>query len=95
MGLWGMVMGGLIFAQWRRLLEQTEMVIFIGVGLGLFWFLPFLSRFSLLGSLAAALQLPSFAVVMILGVGGAIAMVAITSLFLLILRLLFGLLSRS
>ena len=95
MGLWGMVMGGAIFAQLKRWLEQTEMIIFVGVALGAFWFLPFLSQLSVLSTLGTALQLPTFAVVIILGFGGAIAMVAITSLFLLILRLLFGLLSRS
>jgi serine/threonine-protein kinase len=93
-GIWGMGMGGLIFAQLKRWLEQTEMVILIAVCLGAFWGLPFLNQLSLLTRLGTALQLPSLAVVLILGLGGAIAVVAITSLFLLILRLLFGLLSR-
>jgi len=94
-GVWGMVMGGLVLAQLKRWVEQTEMIIFTGACLGAFWALPFLSSLSLLGALATALQLPTFAVVVILGMGGAIAAVAVTSLFLLILRLLFSLLSRS
>ncbi|MEB3226961.1 MAG: serine/threonine-protein kinase [Synechocystis sp.] len=94
-GVWGMTLGGLIFAQVKRWLEQTEMMILMAVCVGAFWGLPFLKGLSLLSTLGAALQLPPLGVVIILGVSGAIAMVAITSLFLLILRLLFSLLARS
>jgi hypothetical protein len=90
-----MTLGGLIFAQVKRWLEQTEMMILMAVCVGAFWGLPFLRELSLLTTLGTALQLPPLGGVMILGVSGAIALIAITSLFLLILRLLFSLLARS
>jgi serine/threonine-protein kinase len=42
MGLWGMMTGGLIFAQWGRIIEKLEMLVITGISTVLFWFLPLL-----------------------------------------------------
>ncbi len=89
-GLWGMVMGVLIFAQLNRWVEQVESLILVGIGLGAFWFLPGLSRLPLLVSLGDRLTLPVFFVIVGSAFAGAFAVIAVTALFILILKLLFA-----
>lgn len=74
-GLWGMSLGGLIFGQYRRIIEKIDLPIIAGITLGLVLLLSFLRSF------------PSEIVVVISILGGAGA-IAATALFLLIYRLL-------
>jgi serine/threonine protein kinase len=77
-GLWGAIVGGLIFAQYRRVIEKADLLIIAGITLGLIYWLPFL-RGSLEFSLVAG------AAVLV----GTTAIAAIT-----IFRLIYNLLSR-
>ncbi|QDZ41106.1 protein kinase [Euhalothece natronophila Z-M001] len=43
-GLWGMTMGGLIYAQWKRWIEKFDLLILGGMTLGLVIFIPPLSN---------------------------------------------------
>ncbi len=93
-GIWGMVTGLIILAQFRKWLETFEMLSLNGFTIVAFIFLPAFSSFPQIASLATALDLPKFATVMILGGAGAIAVVVTVALFLLILKLLFALLAK-
>ncbi|HEY9300118.1 MAG TPA: serine/threonine protein kinase, partial [Phormidium sp.] len=39
MGLWGIVLGGLIFAQNRQIIQRSNLLIIAGVTLALVWFI--------------------------------------------------------
>ncbi|MGB8690814.1 MAG: protein kinase [Microcoleus sp.] len=83
MGLLGMIMGGLIYAQYRRSIEQTEMLI-IGAGtLALLVFFPALRS-------AATMIYPGEPIAGVLFVGwlAALGAIAATAIFRLIYKLL-------
>jgi len=84
-GLLGMIVGGLIYAQYRRTIEQTEMLI-IGAGtFALLWFFPALH--------AAVTIYPNSPIVGVLFVGclGALGAIAATAIFRLIYKALSNL----
>jgi len=95
MGLWGMMTGGLIFAQWGRIIEKLEMLVITGVSTVLFWFLPILylktplvtSLFLSLSQSFPMLSTPFWGVI-VLASFGALGLVAILSLFRLVYQLL-------
>ncbi|MGQ4649882.1 protein kinase domain-containing protein [Lyngbya aestuarii] len=78
-GLWGMIMGGLIFAQLRRLIEKIDLLIIAGITLAVVLFIP------------ALRELPSVDVAVIAILAGAGA-IAVTALFRLVYHLLSRLL---
>ena len=80
MGLWGMVLGGLIFAQYRRLIEKIDLVIIGGISLALLVFIPVLR-----GTV-------SIQWVLIISILVAAAAIAVMAFFQLIYRLLSRLL---
>ena len=82
MGLWGMILGGLIFAQYRRLIEKIDLVIIAGISLGLVLFVPVLHQ-----SLVAQ-PMPSIQLAIVLAVLAAAATMAVTAIFRLIHLLL-------
>ncbi|MGL5804593.1 MAG: protein kinase domain-containing protein, partial [Xenococcaceae cyanobacterium] len=77
-GLWGAIVGGLIFAQYRRVIEKVDLLIIAGITLGLIYWLPFLR-----GSLEFTLIAGTAVLV------GTAAIATIT-----IFRLIYNLLSR-
>ena len=77
-GLWGMIMGGLIFAEFRRIIEKFDFLIIAGITLCLMFFIPALQPGIPLGTAGAVAVLASAAAI------------AITALF----RLVYLLLSR-
>lgn len=82
-GLLGMIVAGLIYGQYRRAIEQTEMLI-IGAGtVALLWFFPVLQT-------AAVAIYPNSAITGVLFVGwlGALGAIAGTAIFRLIYKLL-------
>ena len=82
-GLLGMIVGGLIYGQYRRAIEQTEMLI-IGAGtVALLWFFPALQT-------AALAIYPNSPITGVLFVGwlGALGAIAGTAIFRLIYKLL-------
>ena len=82
-GLLGMIVAGLIYGQYRRAIEQTEMLI-IGAGtLALLWFFPALQT-------AALAIYPNSPIASVLFVGwlGALGAIAGTAIFRLIYKLL-------
>jgi serine/threonine-protein kinase len=82
-GLLGMIVGGLIYGQYRRAIEQTEMLI-IGAGtLAMLWFFPALRS-------AATMIYPGTPIAGVLFVGwlGALGAIAATAIFRLIYKLL-------
>ncbi|MGK7874574.1 MAG: protein kinase [Xenococcaceae cyanobacterium] len=83
MGLWGMSLGGLIFAQYRRIIEKVDLLIIAGISSGLVWFVPALHK------LLVANNLEVFFVIVLAIFAGAAA-IAVTALF----RLIYQLLSR-
>ncbi|MEG3843921.1 serine/threonine-protein kinase [Microcoleus sp. herbarium14] len=83
MGLLGMIVGGLIYGQYRRAIEQTEMLT-IGAGtLALLWFFPVL-RATATGIYAGS----PIAGVLFVGWLGALGAIAATAIFRLIYKLL-------
>ncbi|HBB33152.1 MAG TPA: serine/threonine protein kinase [Cyanobacteria bacterium UBA8803] len=78
MGLWGMIMGGMIFAQFRRIIEKFDFLIIAGISLSLVVFFQ---------GLRAGFPVPSVLALSVLAGAGAIA---VTALF----RLIYLLLSR-
>ncbi|NEO38606.1 MAG: serine/threonine protein kinase [Moorea sp. SIOASIH] len=76
--LWGMSLGGLIYAQYRRFIEKIDLVIIGGISLGLLILFPVLR-------VQQSIQL-----VIIISVLAAAAAIALTALF----RLVYQLLSR-
>ncbi len=97
MGLWGMATGGMIFAQWRRVIERWDLVIIAGLSSLPFWFLGWLAqRVGLVTTIQTTLaqtfpflNSPFFGVLAIALFAG-LVLVAIMSLF----RLIYQLLSR-
>jgi serine/threonine-protein kinase len=95
MGLWGMMTGGLIFAQWGRIIEKLEMLVITGISTVLFWFLPLLylktplvtSLFLSLSQSFPMLSTPFWGVI-VMASFGALGLVAILSLFRLVYQLL-------
>ena len=82
-GLLGMIVGGLIYGQYRRAIEQTEMLI-IGAGtLAMLWFFPALRS-------AATMIYPGAPITGVLFVGwlAALGAIAATAIFRLIYKLL-------
>lgn len=75
-GLLGMIMGGLIFAQYRRIIEGKDLLILIGLTLAVIRFAPGLKEYWLIHK------------VLILATLTAAAAVAITALFRLVYKLL-------
>ncbi|AFZ12972.1 serine/threonine protein kinase [Crinalium epipsammum PCC 9333] len=73
-GIWGMIMGGLIFAQFRRIIEKVDLLIIAAITMGVVWFL--------LRSLVAINLL------LLIPILAAAAVVAITVIFRLIYQLL-------
>ena len=78
MGIWGMILGGLIYIQSRRWIEKTDLLIVAGITLAMVLFFPFL-RYSL-----------AIEIVLVVSILAGASMVAIIALF----RLIYGLLSR-
>lgn len=81
MGLWGMSLGVLIFAQLRRIIEKVDLIIIAGISLGLVWFIPALHKILLTYNLELVF-------VVVLAALAVVVAIAITSLFLLIYKLL-------
>ncbi|MCL1464378.1 protein kinase domain-containing protein [Argonema galeatum] len=75
-GLGMLILGGLIFAQYRRTIEKVDLLIIGGIGFAIVWFLPFLR---------AGLAFPDF---VILVIGAGLLAIAVTALFRLIYKLL-------
>ncbi|MBE9095974.1 serine/threonine-protein kinase [Tychonema sp. LEGE 07203] len=82
-GLLGAIVGGLIYAQYRRAIEQTEMLIVGAATLAVLWFFPALQK-------AATMIYPGSPIVGVLFVGclGALGAIAATAIFRLIYKLL-------
>jgi serine/threonine-protein kinase len=76
MGIWGMVLGGLIFAQIRRLIEKVDLLIIAAISIALIFFLPILQ-----GKLGIEL-------ILIFASMSAAAAIAITAIFKLIYQIL-------
>lgn len=93
-GVVGMALGGLIFGQSRGWIEALEMAIITALTLTAFWFLPVLHRLPVIalvqGPLVAvnALFQNAFFVVVVMAFFTALGLVAVTTLFLLVYRLL-------
>ncbi len=81
-GLLGMIVGGLIFGQYRRAIEQTEMLIISAGTLAVLWFFPALR--------AAVTIYPNSPITGVLFVGwlAALGAIAATAIFRLIYKLL-------
>ena len=82
-GLWGASLGGLIFAQYRRLIEKIDLLIIAGISFVLVWFIPPLHR------ILSIFNLP-LSLLIVFAVLAAAATVAIATIF----RLVYGLLSK-
>ncbi|MEG4281049.1 protein kinase [Microcoleus sp. MON1_C1] len=82
-GLLGMIVAGLIYGQYRRAIEQTEMLIIGGGTVALLWFFPALQT-------AALAIYPNSPITGVLFVGwlGALGAIAGTAIFRLIYKLL-------
>ena len=91
-GLWGVIMGLLIFGQFKRWVELSESGIIIVLLILGVQFVPALSRLTLITMSMTQLALPKIAVIAGLGITGALMAITITTLFILVLKLLFGLL---
>jgi serine/threonine protein kinase len=78
-GLWGMILGGLIFAEFRRIIEKFDFLIIGGITLGVVVFLPFLHN-----------SIPNISYIFVLPLLAAAGAIASTALF----RLIYLLLSR-
>jgi serine/threonine-protein kinase len=77
-GIWGAILGGLIFAQARRIIEKVDLIILSGITVTVIFFLPFLQ---------GGLGLQSVLIIAAIAGAGAIA---VTACF----RLIYQLLSR-
>ncbi|HEY9876730.1 MAG TPA: serine/threonine-protein kinase [Candidatus Obscuribacterales bacterium] len=80
MGIWGMIMGGLIFAQFRRLIEKVDLLIIAGITLALVLFIPPLHN-----------NFPIDFVIMV-GILAGAGTVCVTALFRLVYKLLSNIL---
>ncbi|TVQ57919.1 MAG: serine/threonine protein kinase [Spirulina sp. DLM2.Bin59] len=91
-GLWGMAMGGLIYSQFRRLLEKWDFAILAVITVVLLNFVPWLNRSEALGAVLGGLGLSGLMGYLFLAVFAAAIVVLITALFRLIYQLLTSLL---
>ncbi|MEM9541443.1 MAG: serine/threonine-protein kinase [Cyanobacteria bacterium P01_E01_bin.42] len=87
-GLLGMSLGGLIFAQSRRIIEKWDFLIFGGITFALVAFIRVFHRNAALQELLGTLIQPQFIGIFALAVFAGAAAVAITALFLLIYKTL-------
>lgn len=94
LGILGMVVAGIILAQFKRWLEVTEMLSLNTLTILALLAVPGLSRWPKIVELATQLDFPVLVTVIIAAIAGAIAVVATIALFLLILKLLFAVLTR-
>ncbi|MDB9314272.1 protein kinase [Spirulina sp. CS-785/01] len=87
-GLLGMSLGGLIYAQYRRWIEKFDLIIIGGVSWLLVAFIPFLSGNAGIETLIATMGLPNFVGVLFIGVLAGAVVVAIATLFRLVYQML-------
>lgn len=87
-GLLGMSLGGLIYAQFRHIIEKWDLAILGGITFGLVAFIGFFHRNEGLQSLLQSFIQPQFLGIFFLAVFVGAASVAITTLFLLIYKTL-------
>jgi len=97
-GLTGMAIAGMMFAQGRRVIEKWDFFFIVGISLIPFFFLPILHKSSVIAPLQAVLivsapifQNPFFVILVIASFVG-LALIAIVALFRLIYQLLISLL---
>ena len=97
-GLTGMAIAGMMFAQGRRVIEKWDFFFIVGLSLIPFFFLPILHKSSVIAPLQAVLivsapifQNPFFVILVIASFVG-LALIAIVALFRLIYQLLISLL---
>jgi serine/threonine-protein kinase len=67
-GLWGAIVGGLIFAQYRRIIEKVDLLIIAGISLGLIFWFPVLRgglNFTLIVSIAVLVATATIAAITI------------------------------
>ena len=94
----GMVIAGMIFAQWKRVIEKWEFLFIAGISLTAFFFLPILHKSSVISPLQAVLSVSApifqnpFFVILLIASFGALGLIAIVALFRLIYQLLTSLL---
>ena len=100
-GITGMAIAGLIFAQWKRVIEKWDLLIIAGLSTIPFWFLPILQKAPLIGELKSILvasnpifQNTFFVVLFIAGFIG-LGLIASFTLFRLVYLLLKSLISPS
>lgn len=77
-GIWGMTLGGLIFAQIRRIIEKVDFLIIAGITATIIYFIPLLQGYLAIES------------ILIIGVMSAAGVMGVVALF----RLIYQLLSR-
>jgi serine/threonine-protein kinase len=77
-GIWGMILGGLIFAQIRRVIEKVDLLIIAGISAAIIYFVPLLQGYLAIQS------------IFIIGVMAAAGVMGVAALF----RLIYQLLSR-
>ncbi len=82
-GAWLVLLAGLIFVQWLRLIEGKDLLIIPGITLALVLFLPKLHK------IVSSIQgIEGWQAVLILAVGAALVAIALTAIFRLIYKLL-------
>ncbi|AIE74782.1 MULTISPECIES: serine/threonine-protein kinase [unclassified Synechocystis] len=94
LGILGMAVALMLLAQFKRLLEVTEMLSLNTLTILALLAIPGLSRWPWILALAAQLDFPVLVTVIVAALAGAIAVVITIALFLLILKLLFAILSK-
>lgn len=77
-GIWGMILGGLVFAQIRRIIEKVDLIIIAGITAAIIYFVPFFQGYLGIQS------------IVIIGVMAAAGVMGVVTLF----RLIYQLLSR-
>ncbi|MEA5471344.1 serine/threonine-protein kinase [Spirulina sp. 06S082] len=87
-GLLGMSLGGLIYAQFRHIIEKWDLAILGGITFGLVAFIGFFHRNEGLQSLLQSFIQPQFLGIFFIAIFVGAASVAITTLFLLIYKTL-------
>ncbi|WP_204106236.1 MULTISPECIES: serine/threonine-protein kinase [Spirulina sp. CCY15215] len=87
-GLLGMSLGGLVYAQFRHIIEKWDLAILGGITFGLVAFIGFFHRNAGLQSLLQSFIQPQFLGIFFLALFAGAASVAITTLFLLIYKTL-------
>ncbi|AFZ33731.1 serine/threonine protein kinase [Stanieria cyanosphaera PCC 7437] len=77
-GIWGMILGGLIFAQLRRIIEKVDLLIIAGISAAIIYFIPLLQGYLAIQS------------IFMIGVMAAAGVMGVVAVF----RLIYQLLSR-